>query len=137
MQVDYENSSTKFLGWVVASYSFGQLVASPFFGTWADHRPTREPLIVATTINIVFNVVYSYLGAFESGVAGWMMIMSRSLVGFGAGVIGREGGWEDGEGRRGVGKESEREKEEDGLVGERKGGRRKERREKRKGSMAI
>lgn len=86
VQVDYKNSSTKFLGWVVASYSFGQLIASPFFGTWADYRPTMEPLIVATVINIVFNVVYSYLGAFGSGVAGWMMIMSRSLVGFGAGL---------------------------------------------------
>lgn len=93
VQVDDENSTTKFLGWVVASYSFGQLIAAPFFGTWADHRPTMEPLVVAIIINIVFNVVYSYLWVFGSGVAGWMMIASRSLVGFGAGLIGgREGG---------------------------------------------
>lgn len=84
--MDYKNASTKFLGWVVASYSFGQLIASPVLGVWADHRPTREPLIVATLFNIVFNVVYSYCGAFGGGVAGWMMILSRTLVGFGAGL---------------------------------------------------
>ena len=86
LQVDYANASTKFLGWVVASYSFGQLVASPFFGLWADVRPTREPLVAAFVINIVFNVLYSYLGVFKSGIAGWVMIASRILVGFGAGV---------------------------------------------------
>ena len=84
--MDYKNASTKFLGWVVASYSFGQLLASPVFGLWADVRPTREPLVAAFVINIIFNVLYSYLGVFSSGVAGWVMIASRSLVGFGAGT---------------------------------------------------
>ena len=86
MQVDYTNATTKFLGWVVASFSFGQLVASPIFGLWADVRPTREPLVAAFAFNIVFSLLYSYLGAFGSGVAGWVMIASRFLMGFGAGV---------------------------------------------------
>ena len=87
IQVDYKNATTKFLGWVVASYSFGQLVASPVFGIWADHRPTREPLIVALVFNVIFNVLYSYCEAFGGGVAGWVMIASRTLVGFGAGLL--------------------------------------------------
>ena len=85
-QVDYKNASAKFLGWIVAAYSFGQLLASPFFGFWADKRPTREPLIIALLINIIFNVLYSYCGAFKSGLAGWIMLVSRALVGFGAGT---------------------------------------------------
>ena len=79
------NATAAFLGWIVAAYSFGQLVASPFFGFWADKRPMREPLIVALLINVVFNVLYSYCGAFKSGVSCWMLLVSRAMVGFGAG----------------------------------------------------
>ena len=71
----------------MAAYSFGQLIASPFFGFWADKRPTREPLIFALLINVIFNVLYCYCGAFESGVASWVMLASRAMVGFGAGII--------------------------------------------------
>ena len=84
--MDYSNATPKFLGWVVASFSFGQLVASPLFGLWADVRPTREPLIASFVLNILFNVLYAYLGAFPAGVAGWVMIAARSLVGVGAGL---------------------------------------------------
>lgn len=85
IQVDDENSSAKFLGWVIAAFSFGQLIGSPFFGFWGDKRPTREPLIVALLIMVLFNIVYSYCGAFKSGLAGWIMLVSRAMVGFGAG----------------------------------------------------
>ena len=86
-QVDYENASAKFLGWVIAAFSFGQLVGSPFLGFWADKRPAREPLIVALLINLIFNVLYSDCGAFPSGVAGWIMLVSRAMVGFAAGEL--------------------------------------------------
>ena len=85
-QVDYEDASAKFLGWIVAAYSFGQLLASPFFGFWGDKRPTREPLIIALLINVIFSVLYSYCGAFQSGITGWIMLVSRALVGFSAGI---------------------------------------------------
>ena len=87
LQVDYKNASATFLGWIVAAYSFGQLIASPLFGFWADKRPTREPLIIALIINVVFNVLYSYCGAFRSGISSWIMLVSRAMVGFGAGVF--------------------------------------------------
>lgn len=85
LQIYYAHATTQFLGWVVASYSFGQLVASPFFGVWADWRPTREPLIVSLIINIVFNLLYSYAGAFSEDISGTIMLISRAFVGFGAG----------------------------------------------------
>lgn len=85
LQVDYSGATPTFLGWVVASYSFGQLIASPLLGLWADYRPTREPLIVSLVINIVFNVLYSYVGVFSPIEAGWVMLVARGFVGFGAG----------------------------------------------------
>ena len=38
-------------------------------------------------INIVFNVFYSYAGAFQDDphVPGWVVLASRALIGFGAG----------------------------------------------------
>lgn len=85
-QVDYSHASASFLGWVVAAYSFGQLVASPFFGAWADWRPTREPLVFSLVITVVFNLLYSWTGAFSADIAGWILLISRALVGFGAGM---------------------------------------------------
>lgn len=87
IQIEDRLDTPNFLGWVVASYSFGQLIASPSFGFWADRRPTKEPIIAATAINIIFNVLYCYCWVFRGGIAGWVMLVSRALVGFGAGIV--------------------------------------------------
>lgn len=89
-QVDQVNATPFFLGWVVASYSFGQLVASPLFGFWADKRPVREPMLVAMVINIVFSLLYCYCDAIPAGVSGYILIVSRAMVGFGAGIYLKE-----------------------------------------------
>lgn len=86
LEVDYTHAHASFLGWVVAAYSFGQLVASPLFGFWADRRPAREPLFVALVINVVFSVLYCYCGAIPAGISGYILIVSRAMVGFGAAV---------------------------------------------------
>lgn len=85
LQIDYQHATASFLGWVVAAYSFGQLVASPLFGLWGDYRPTREPLLISLVINVIFSLLYSFAGAFPAGVAGWILIVARCMVGFGAG----------------------------------------------------
>ena len=72
---------------MVAAYSFGQLVASPLFGFWADKRPTREPLLVALVINVVFSLLYCYCGAIPAGISGYILIVARAMVGFGAGIL--------------------------------------------------
>ena len=41
---------------------------------------------MALLMNIIFNLMYSYLDAFPSGISGWMMIVARALVGFGGGT---------------------------------------------------
>lgn len=81
------NASTNFLGWVVAAYSVGQLVASPFFGAWSSFRSkTREPIMVSLLINILANVLYMYLESIPTSAKIWLMI-ARVFVGFGAGNV--------------------------------------------------
>jgi MFS family permease len=85
IQVDDKNASVKFLGWVIAVFCFDQLIGSPLIGFWGEKRPTREPLIIALLIDVIFHVLYSYCGGFPSGLAGWIMLVSRAMVGFATG----------------------------------------------------
>ncbi|XP_062371697.1 major facilitator superfamily domain-containing protein 8 [Sardina pilchardus] len=75
-----------FLGWVVAAYSLGQMVASPLFGLWSNHRPRREPLVCSILINVSANIYYTYL-YLPSSENKYHMLMARTFVGFGAGNV--------------------------------------------------
>ncbi|XP_067661430.1 major facilitator superfamily domain-containing protein 8-like isoform X2 [Haliotis asinina] len=87
LQVLDPSATADFLGWVVAAYSVGQLVASPFFGIWANCRgQSREPLVVSITLGIGANIMYAYLQTIP-GHKGLLMIISRGLIGFGAGNV--------------------------------------------------
>lgn len=80
-----KTASTNFLGWVVASYSVGQFVASPLFGFWSNFRSkTREPIIVSLVINVLANVLYMYLESIELKPKIFLLV-ARVLIGFGAG----------------------------------------------------
>ncbi|XP_069129882.1 major facilitator superfamily domain-containing protein 8-like [Argopecten irradians] len=81
------SATTDFLGWVVASYSLGQLLASPIFGFWANKRQrSREPLVVSLIINILATILYAYLESLRShrSIA---LLLSRTFIGFGAGNV--------------------------------------------------
>lgn len=82
-QIDV-SADASFLGWVVAAYSLGQMLASPLFGLWSNHRPRREPLVCSILINLSANIyyAYAYLPAKNNK---FHMLMSRAFVGFGAG----------------------------------------------------
>ncbi|ELK07648.1 Major facilitator superfamily domain-containing protein 8 [Pteropus alecto] len=75
-----------FLGWVIASFSLGQMVTSPIFGLWSNHRPRKEPLIVSIVISVVANCLYAYVHIPASHNKYYMLI-ARGLAGFGAGNI--------------------------------------------------
>ncbi|XP_011360429.1 major facilitator superfamily domain-containing protein 8 isoform X2 [Pteropus vampyrus] len=75
-----------FLGWVIASFSVGQMVASPIFGLWSNHRPRKEPVIVSIVISVVANCLYAYVHIPASHNKYYMLI-ARGLAGFGAGNI--------------------------------------------------
>ncbi|XP_060589826.1 major facilitator superfamily domain-containing protein 8-like [Ruditapes philippinarum] len=81
------SADTDFLGWVVAAYSVGQLVASPFFGAWSNIRcRTREPLVVSIVINVLANVLYMYLESIQTSPQVYLLL-ARALVEFGAGNV--------------------------------------------------
>ncbi|XP_041056183.1 major facilitator superfamily domain-containing protein 8 isoform X2 [Carcharodon carcharias] len=80
------SADASFLGWVVASYSLGQMVASPLFGAWSNCRPRREPLIISIFINVAANILYGYVHALPSHNK-YYMLLSRAFIGFGAGNV--------------------------------------------------
>nr|XP_028600283.1 major facilitator superfamily domain-containing protein 8 isoform X1 [Podarcis muralis] len=84
-QID-KTADPSFLGWIIASYSIGQMIASPFFGTWSNYRPRREPLVVSTTISVAANFLYAYVHLPTSHNK-YYMLVARALVGFGAGNV--------------------------------------------------
>ncbi|XP_037832258.1 major facilitator superfamily domain-containing protein 8 isoform X2 [Kryptolebias marmoratus] len=71
---------------MVAAYSLGQMVASPLFGFWSNHRPRREPLVCSIFINLLANVYYAYAYLPPTNNK-YHMLMSRAFVGFGAGNV--------------------------------------------------
>lgn len=81
-----DSANASFLGWVVAAYSLGQMVASPIFGLWSNHRPRREPLVCSIMINLSANIYYAY-AYLPSTNNKYHMLMSRAFVGFGAGNV--------------------------------------------------
>jgi len=80
------DATTDLLGWVVAAYSLGQLIASPVFGIWANWKNrSREPLVVSILINIMANILYAYTESIPSHKSTSLLI-ARALIGFGAGI---------------------------------------------------
>ncbi|XP_009864877.1 PREDICTED: major facilitator superfamily domain-containing protein 8, partial [Apaloderma vittatum] len=79
-------ADASFLGWIIASYSIGQMVASPLFGLWSNYRPRREPLVVSTAISVAANCLYAYVHIPHSHNK-YYMLTARALVGFGAGNV--------------------------------------------------
>ncbi|KAK3529263.1 hypothetical protein QTP70_022990 [Hemibagrus guttatus] len=83
------SADASFLGWVVAAYSLGQMVASPLFGLWSNHRPGKEPLVCSIVINIAANMYYAYVYLPPSHNK-YHMLLARVFVGFGAGKVKAE-----------------------------------------------
>nr|XP_022328337.1 major facilitator superfamily domain-containing protein 8-like isoform X2 [Crassostrea virginica] len=80
-------ATTDLLGWVVASYSIGQLIASPVFGKMANWLGrSRDPLVVSLIINILANILYAYLEDIQHSRV-ICLIAARTLIGFGAGNV--------------------------------------------------
>lgn len=79
------DGSEEFLGWVVAAYSFGQLIASPLFGLWCQHRPYMEPMIVSIAIGIAGNVMYCFADVPARG-KNWWLLAARLVVGLSSGT---------------------------------------------------
>ncbi|MFH4977247.1 hypothetical protein AB6A40_003956, partial [Gnathostoma spinigerum] len=77
----------KFFGWMFATYSGGQMLASWLFGLWNQKTmSTTQPACCGLLLMAVGNLVYFMLPAMK-GYATWLMLLSRFLVGFGSGNV--------------------------------------------------
>eukprot|EP00118_Oscarella_pearsei_P014401 m.123174 g.123174 ORF g.123174 m.123174 type:complete len:489 (+) comp37813_c0_seq2:67-1533(+) len=90
LMVDEKSATPSMLGYIVAAFSLGQLIASPLLGFWANRGGSKVPLVASVAINMIGNFMYSYSNAIpgHDNRNGWYMFASRFLVGFGAGVTG-------------------------------------------------
>ncbi|XP_043825390.1 major facilitator superfamily domain-containing protein 8 isoform X2 [Dromiciops gliroides] len=79
-------ADASFLGWIIASYSIGQMVASPIFGLWSNFRPRKEPLVISIFISVAANCLYAYVQVPPSHNK-YYMLLARGLVGFGSGNV--------------------------------------------------
>lgn len=79
-------ANASFLGWVIASYSLGQMVASPLFGLWSNHRPRKEPLVASLSVSVAASCLYAYVHL-PAAHNKYYLLAARGLLGFGAGNV--------------------------------------------------
>lgn len=69
----------------MASYSVGQLVASPCFGLWSARRQAREPLVVSLLLQVGSNLFYAYMQSVSRDHGGGYLVLVRVLMGLASG----------------------------------------------------
>lgn len=69
------------LGWIIASFSLGQLVGSPLLGQLSDRVGRKPVLALSILAGVVGNVMYAVAGSPE------MLILSRLVAGAAAGNL--------------------------------------------------
>lgn len=73
-----------FLGYLVAAFSFGQLIGAPYFGYWANHWKYKSIFFLSGFLKVVGNLMYAFAD-FPGGRRDFFMLEARLLVGLGAG----------------------------------------------------
>lgn len=84
------SANATFLGWIVASFSVGQLIASPVIGYIANRTDKNKPiLIVSTALIAVSNIMYAYVESFTTSAISnkWWIMLARFIMGVGAGKL--------------------------------------------------
>ncbi|CAF0779339.1 unnamed protein product [Adineta ricciae] len=87
LQIIDTSAEATFLGWLVASFSIGQLIASPIIGYVANRTDNNKmPLVVSTALIVVANLLYGYVQSINNfGVSNkWWLMLSRFIMGVGA-----------------------------------------------------
>lgn len=80
------SAGKEFMGYVVASNPFGQMIFSPLFGLWGNRtKSVRLPLLFSIAIFAVASGIYSSLEMFPGVHVKYWMLLSRFLVGVGSG----------------------------------------------------
>uniref|UniRef100_A0A1I8GXH1 MFS domain-containing protein n=1 Tax=Macrostomum lignano TaxID=282301 RepID=A0A1I8GXH1_9PLAT len=83
-QVDTE-SNEAFLGWVVAAFSLGQLIASPILGLLFNvMKQARIPILISLVISLFGSALYAYVHIFPTNRR-FVLLVARFVIGLGAG----------------------------------------------------
>eukprot|EP01135_Chromosphaera_perkinsii_P010158 Nk52_evm24s2039 gene=Nk52_evmTU24s2039 len=77
--------SKSFLGFIVASFSIGQMVANPIFGFWSNKSSASYPLAFSMFMAFVGNVMFCFCDSFKGEEGEIFMLVARTLTGFGGG----------------------------------------------------
>ena len=78
-----------FLGWLVAAFSIGQLIASPAIGYIANRTNNNKmPLVISTALIAVSNILYAYVESIHTPhiTNKWWIMLARFIMGVGAGL---------------------------------------------------
>ncbi|CAF4242553.1 unnamed protein product [Rotaria sp. Silwood2] len=81
------HADAPFLGWLVAAFSIGQLIASPIIGYIANRtNENKLPLVISTALIVVANVLYAYIQSINNFVFSnkWWIMLARFIMGVGA-----------------------------------------------------
>ncbi|CAF0817949.1 unnamed protein product [Brachionus calyciflorus] len=88
LQIIDVTTDTLFFGWIVSSFSIGQLLSSPVFGFWASRITNHKiPILATMIITVIGNLLYMYLQDYDDLKFGspkiWMLV-ARFIMGIGA-----------------------------------------------------
>lgn len=81
------NGSVQFLGFVSSGFSFARFFAAPFFGWWSNKRSHKEVMLICLCFLIVGNLIFALYPP------PWLLLISRVVVGIGAGTLGQSRGY--------------------------------------------
>ncbi|UJR26170.1 hypothetical protein I4U23_007514 [Adineta vaga] len=87
LQIIDTSAEATFLGWLVAAFSIGQLIASPIIGYVANRTDNNKmPLVASTALIVVSNILYAYVQSINNvGLSNkWWLMLSRFIMGIGA-----------------------------------------------------
>ncbi|CAD5229691.1 unnamed protein product [Bursaphelenchus okinawaensis] len=89
LQVLDPSVTEQFYGYVVAIYSFAQILGGPLIGYWSHKiKSVKEPIIICLAISIFGNLLYLCAQTVEkTAYRRYIILASRAIIGFSASIV--------------------------------------------------
>lgn len=78
--LEYLGAPTQFLGWVVSSYSLGQIIGGPMAGPLSNNMSSKSLLLISSVAGLFSSLLYAVAPGFS------YVLISRLLTGVSAGL---------------------------------------------------